>query len=59
MLDHFGDESDMAGANFAEDTFKDPDETSDKPIPLFIVLIQEGGKQGKSERNLPKRHRSC
>ena len=38
MLDHFGDVSDMTGTNFAENTFRDPDETSEKPVPLFVVF---------------------
>jgi len=38
MLDHFGDVSDVTGPNFAKNTFNDPDNSSEEPVPLFIVL---------------------
>jgi hypothetical protein len=54
MLDYLGDVSDVTGANFTENTFEDPDETSDKPIPLLIVLSTR--KKRKEEKSLPRRH---
>ena len=38
MLNYFGDVSNMTGANFTENAFKYPDNTSDEPVPLFDVF---------------------
>lgn len=34
VLDDFGDVGAVAGADFAEDTFDDPDDTADEPVAL-------------------------
>jgi len=47
MLDHFGDVSNVTGANFAENTFKDPNDTSDNPVSLYVVFSTRKMSVGK------------
>ena len=41
MLDHFGDVSDVTGPNFTKNTFNDPDNASNEPVPLFRCIQDE------------------
>ena len=38
MLDHFGDVGDVTRTNFAKNTFNDPNNSSDEPVSLIVVL---------------------
>ena len=55
MLDHFGDVSDVTGPNFAENTFNDPDNSSDEPVPLFVVLRARKKNNKQKEKKLTQK----
>jgi hypothetical protein len=61
VLDHLGDVGPVAGANFTENAFADPDETTNKPVALRRqkenARIQN--RIETSEDDAPRRHRYC
>ena len=57
MLDHFGDISYVTGPDFAENTFNDPDNSADKPVPLLLYSERETRTINKRGKNSPKTHR--
>lgn len=49
MLDHFGDVSDVTRSNFAENTFNDPDNSTNEPVALLVV-IRTNDKQKRKKK---------